>query len=378
MDSKSLFVSSMNSLINTSNEGILLYGAGVNAARFIIQCKRKYENVNILCIADIDKTKQGGMLLGIPIIAPEKLLQYDTQTCVVVTPAKYCLAITEKLNKLGFNNLLYYNTWNPRVIYAAARRNKVIAEKREELDALLSENSEKISAVRQFLQHDKKSVYVFNAKIDSLYFGRNIPLESLHEDNHYFPGDIISLHEQEVFVDCGAYDGQTTLDFIRRVEDYRYIYVFEPDPLQFELTQMTLDYERIERFELYSMGVHKSEGEVSFMSKDVGASRIKEDGELVVSATSLDALLYDKPARPTFIKMDIEGAELDALTGAEKIIGRDRPKLAISVYHGNVHIWEVPYWIKTNYPDYEIYIRQHLNINETVCYAVRKGSAHAE
>ena len=88
--------------------------------------------------------------------------------------------------------------------------------------------------------------------------------------------------------------------------------------------------------------------------------------------TSLDTLLYDEPNRPTFIKMDIEGAELEALEGARKIIERDKPKLAISCYHGmpNKHLWEIPYWIKTNFPDYRLHIRQHAGFNETVCYAV--------
>ena len=370
MGSKSVFTNSINSVISNSNERIILYGAGVNAAQFIIKCKREYTNVNILCIADSDKTKQGAMLLGIPVINPERLQEYDLQSCVVVTPEKYCLAITEKLNKLGFYNLLYYHSWNSRVIDETSKKNASISERREELDALLSENSEKIRAVRWLLQHDKKSVDVFDAKIGSSYFGRHITLEMLHEDAQYFPSEIISLHKHDVFVDCGAYDGQTTLDFIRRAGNYGHIYVFEPDPLQFELTKMKLSFERVEHCDVYNKGVHSNESKLRFMSNDVGSSRIKEDGDVVISVTSIDAMLYGKPAHPTFIKMDIEGAELDALKGAQKIIERDRPKLAISVYHGNVHIWEIPYWIKTNYPDYKIYIRQHLNVKETVCYAV--------
>jgi hypothetical protein len=63
---------------------------------------------------------------------------------------------------------------------------------------------------------------------------------------------------------------------------------------------------------------------------------------------------------------------MEALEGARKIIERNKPKLAISCYHGtpNTHLWQIAYWIKTNFPEYKIFFRQHALYNETVCYAV--------
>lgn len=72
----------------------------------------------------------------------------------------------------------------------------------------------------------------------------------------------------------------------------------------------------------------------------------------------------------TFIKMDIEGAEMEALEGAQKTIERCKPKLAISIYHKEDDLWEIPYYILKKYPWYKIYIRHYaLTTNETVMYA---------
>lgn len=371
MNSRSAWVSNINPAIASSSNEVILYGAGCNAARFIIQCRHNDEDINILCVLDADTNRHGSLLMGVPIVSPESIVgKYDTKTCVIVTPVKYCIAITAKMNSLGFFRLLYYHGWNSQIIEALHRTNARIADNRNMLDSLLAENSEKIDFVRKSLQHDEKSLAVFNAKLNSKYFADHILLEALHEDDQYFPKDIIKLSKCEVFVDCGALDGGTTLDFISRACQYEYIYVFEPDVMQYELTKLCLATEKIKDYELYNYGVYDREGEIKFKMQKLGRSKINTEGDITVPVISIDALLYGKPNRPTFIKMDIERAELEALHGARKIIERDKPKLAISVYHGDVHLWEIPYWIKANFSGYKIYMRQHLNINETVCYAI--------
>jgi hypothetical protein len=70
--------------------------------------------------------------------------------------------------------------------------------------------------------------------------------------------------------------------------------------------------------------------------------------------------------------MDIEGAEMDALTGAHNIISKHRPKLAVCLYHNISDLWEIPYYLMNTYPDYNYYIRQHHCFLETVLYAVPK------
>lgn len=69
--------------------------------------------------------------------------------------------------------------------------------------------------------------------------------------------------------------------------------------------------------------------------------------------------------------MDVEGAELIALKGAEQTIKKYKPKLAISIYHKPNDLWEIPLLIKSWVPEYKIYIR-HYNVvsSETIMYAI--------
>lgn len=82
----------------------------------------------------------------------------------------------------------------------------------------------------------------------------------------------------------------------------------------------------------------------------------------------LDDFLQEKV---TFIKMDIEGAEMDALKGAEQTIRKYKPKLAISIYHEENDFWEIPLLIKSFVPEYQFYVRHHSdNCSETILYAI--------
>lgn len=92
-------------------------------------------------------------------------------------------------------------------------------------------------------------------------------------------------------------------------------------------------------------------------------------GAETVEVTSLDTELEGKEV--TFIKMDIEGAELEALIGAESLIKKNRPKLAISIYHKMEDIIEIPQIILEYYPDYRLYLRHYSIITtETILYAI--------
>jgi len=361
----------LNEKIASSDKGIILYGAGLNAVRVLISLKRSnYSNVQIICIADADKSKQGGQIFDIPIVAPDEISKYSPDTYIVVTTLGYCISIADTLNKLGFFNIIWQDEWSPIVLDAIAKINAYTEKNRKSLDRLLDENASAISHVRESLCHDKRSLAVFDAKLNSNFYCKHLALDSLIDRDEYYPADIIKLTENEVFVDGGAFDGRTAIEFAHKSKEYGYIYSFEPDPWQYALTEKELAFQRIERCEVFNLGLFDCEGELSFSSVDNQGSNINEDGDIKVRITSLDTLLYDRPDRPSFIKLDIEGAELEALKGAYKIIERDHPKLVICVYHKLTDIWEIPYWINTNFPQYNLYFRQHGSLYNTICYAV--------
>ena len=96
---------------------------------------------------------------------------------------------------------------------------------------------------------------------------------------------------------------------------------------------------------------------------------MKENGKETIEAASIDQMCGLE--KVTFIKMDIEGSEREALKGAERVILRDKPRLAICVYHKWEDLYEIPMMVKRMAPEYRLYLRHHSDTAmETVLYAV--------
>ena len=191
----------------------------------------------------------------------------------------------------------------------------------------------------------------------------------------YFPPDLVRVRTDEVFVDCGAFDGDTLRDFLAicRGSFAQYI-AFEPDPANFSrLTDFVSNLPDAERrrIELNRVAIASSDSPVRFYAGAGPSSHVGE-GDLEVEAISLNSHLGSR--RPTFIKMDIEGAEPDALVGASRHIGNAAPLLAISCYHRQDHLWSIPLLIHSINPDYALYLRPHdLEGWDLVCYAIPRS-----
>ena len=190
-----------------------------------------------------------------------------------------------------------------------------------------------------------------------------------HLYRQYFDLPQLGLGKQkEYFVDVGAFDGETTMNFFQRCED-GHSYVFEPNPEQFNVVKGALQAYG-ERVELFPYALYDDNVTLRFdVLIDADASMISETGQIKVPARKMDDVLDGR--KVTFIKMDIEGAELSALRGAERIIREQRPKLAISIYHKPEDMWEIPSLILQYNPSYKLYMRHHTIVNaDTVLYAI--------
>jgi FkbM family methyltransferase len=186
----------------------------------------------------------------------------------------------------------------------------------------------------------------------------------------YFPEDIYKLTPDETFVDCGAYDGDTLKDFLARTGGaYAKIFAYEPDPANFAaLCAYAATTPRPERIHAEACCVGARNGVVAFsaLGNDNSVTGV---GEGTMPCIALDEALRDEA--PTLIKMDIEGYELEALEGLRTTIARHRPKLAISAYHIQDHLWKIPLLIRSLYPGYRLHLRAHLrDFYDLVCYAV--------
>lgn len=186
-----------------------------------------------------------------------------------------------------------------------------------------------------------------------------------NEVGQYFE-DFLNLKlDGEVFVDVGAFDGFTTSQFIKHCPNYKSVYVFEPGLNNLSKTKLNL--QNFNHITYFPYGLFSRDAIFNF-STDGDASKISLVGETEIQVKTLDSLI-NVPV--TFIKMDIEGAELDAIEGARAMIGKYKPRLAISAYHKADDLWKIPALVKSIRPDYKIYLRHYMEgISETVLFFV--------
>lgn len=196
----------------------------------------------------------------------------------------------------------------------------------------------------------------------------------IYENGHkqYFPNsDILKKSDNEVFIDAGAYNGETSYEFTRWVEDsYDKIYMMEPDPFMVTICKEYVSMKKMKKVQIMNCATYSCCTEVDFFDDySTGSSCIVGGkGSSKVKTMSIDEMLDG--ARASFIKMDIEGVEMEALKGCEKTIEKYKPKLAISIYHKENDLWKIPFMLMKKYPFYKYYIRHYTDITtETVLYA---------
>lgn len=173
----------------------------------------------------------------------------------------------------------------------------------------------------------------------------------------------------EIFVDAGCFDGMSAYNALKWAKNkLNKVYAFEPDKNNYQACEAKLKNLGCE-YELINAATWSEKTELAFEENSFGqASRISQSGENHVFADSIDNILNGRPA--TFIKLDVEGSELEALKGAEKTIKQYRPKLAVSLYHKPEDIVTLPIFIESLGMDYKYYIRHYqTRWCETILYA---------
>lgn len=187
----------------------------------------------------------------------------------------------------------------------------------------------------------------------------------------YFDDAIMKAADNEIFVDGGCYDGSTSRLFAEWCGgNYRKIYAFEPDTENYERCKSLGN--QLKDLELINKGLWSKEAVLRFAGEGSQGSRLV--GEGAAGTVEVPVASIDETAagdKVTFIKLDVEGAELEALRGAQEMIRQYHPKLAVSIYHKKEDIWEIPAYILSLSEDYRFYIRHYqFSENETILYAV--------
>lgn len=192
-------------------------------------------------------------------------------------------------------------------------------------------------------------------------------------ERQYFPVDLPAWKSPMRLMDCGAYDGDSLRSLLVLGISLEAVAAYEPDEANFRKLAETVRTNHIPNAALWPCGVYSTTKQLRFATGQGEASLITNNGEAVIQCVSLDESAPN--FAPTLIKMDIEGAELEALRGAEKTIAAFHPGLALSIYHTPTHLWEIPLWVaqiarKYGF-EYKYYLRTHAyNTFESVFYAI--------
>lgn len=161
--------------------------------------------------------------------------------------------------------------------------------------------------------------------------------ENAREDLYFEERCVCSYMNQGAFVDAGCFDGADVEKYIKKYSNKSSVYAFEPDTDNYEICNRKLS--KYEHIHLLNIGLGEKEEVVTFCSGEGEWARIDNQGNKSLQINSLDNVVDEKIS---FIKMDIEGSEINALLGAKKHIMNDCPMIAVSIYHKREDIIEIP------------------------------------
>ena len=210
-----------------------------------------------------------------------------------------------------------------------------------------------INQVRNMLS-DEKSKAVYENIISFKLTGDMNFLLSCETSREEAYKNILNLSDDEIYMDLGAFNGDTVTEFLENVQSYRKIYAAEPDIKNF--TKLQNNTQHLENIGFLNVCISDNCGEITF-SKHGGRNGNADKNGNAVKCMTVDSILGDNDV--TYIKFDVEGLEKEAIDGAKDTIKRCKPKMLISCYHRSEDIFAIPLQIMAIRDDYKVYIRHN-------------------
>jgi FkbM family methyltransferase len=325
--------------------------------------------VEVVAFGDLNPMSHGGQIDGLPVLSPAQVSASHRADAILISSTMYDSAIREDLEARGCQCVVPVGYLNLRLpdIFSAREYNGAWTA------AADPANRPDIEAAHSLLS-DQESRRVFEGKLAYYLSLDKARLDDIKATTPiYFDRSVYKLGDEEVVVDGGAYVGDTLSAFLDRCSGRFHSYVaFEPDPASFGrlATVAASDPSRITAVQAGLAERTTSARLLSTQGADSRLLRGDEAGGEDVPVVGLDEYFEGRPA-PTLIKMDIEGAEADALIGAAGLLGTASPKMAISAYHFPTDLWRIPVLLEKLMPDSSLYLRHYTReVDDTVCYAI--------
>jgi len=346
---------------------LVIFGAG-RLGRDALRTLRRH-GWEILAFSDSESAKWGKEIDGMKVLSPHDAARgFGLTAAFVVTISARggdFLPLCRKLLDLGCARIVPYRSlfWkypDDCLSHLVADRPCRVLQEKKEIRAVLD----------LFWDDTSRREYVGQLRWRLLQDFGALPAPSGEEQ--YFPPDIITLRPGEVFVDCGAYDGDTLRPFLRRCPGFARVLALEPDPANFAQLAGFIDglpANVRKRLSARMVCAGEKRGKVRFAAGGGETSKVTVRGETTVECATLDEICSGD--EPSYVKMDIEGAELDALRGAGRLLRQSEAMWAVCVYHKSEHLWQLPLFISEHSQGHRFFLRKYAGeIWETVCYAV--------
>jgi FkbM family methyltransferase len=312
--------------------------------------------------AVIDDFAAGDSYFGVPVVS---LSNVPNDGLVVVASGGMILTAIERVNNRGLQSIDYFafnrfsNLELPAAVFA------------EDFEEICIENIVEIDWIfNEFADDTSREIMRKLCSFKNTYDTNFLSGFSNKQKDQYFESFLNLDAHPHSFLDVGGYDGATTKKFFENASAGSKSTVLEPDPTNYRVCVLELS--KVSDVVVKEFGAGNSNVVMRFNS-DGSKSVISDDGDIEIELRRIDDLV---DGGFTYIKMDIEGAEMEALHGASRHITEIGPILAICVYHKVSHLWDIPRYVLSLYSDYRIYLRHYTeSIYETVMYFVpNRGS----
>lgn len=346
---------------------VIIYGAG-NAGHAVYRCLQ-HRGMAVPCFLDRKAIIRANWE-GVPVLRPDDEaipLAARDQTPVVIAVFNResdPRGIVEKLHSLGY----------PKVVTLVETYDYFLPEMRNcywlASRASYGNWTSAVNAATD-IWGGESSRELYAAVVKYRLSGNHAALPDPKPEHQYLPDDIPPWRTPVRLVDCGAYPGDTPGLFLKKRLPVEAVAMFDPDPDNFAALQNVTrrDFPPEIDVALWPCAVG-SKTECRRFSAGCGeSSRFDSGGGSPVQCAALDEVI--PRFRPSLLKLDVEGAEMDALEGARRIIHDNLPALAVCLYHRPEHLWQIPLAVKRLNRGYDLYLRLHgFNGLELVLYAV--------
>ncbi|MEO8378960.1 MAG: FkbM family methyltransferase [Acidobacteriota bacterium] len=358
-----------NRQVDLTGSEIVLYGAGTLGSMVLERMRRV--GLSVAAFADDTPEKQGTVMAGVPVMtARDAAAEFGDRALFVVTilnPLLRYLDARTRLQALTSGRIVSFLdvAWmfpEHFLPHYQFERPETVLRKRDDI----------LRAARVFSDEQSREQFAAHMR-----FRLHLDHEALPPNSHddYVPAELLPLLDDGcIFVDCGAFDGDTVRRFLAaRQGRFGQVHAFEPDSDNCERLRRyvsSLPAETGSRIHVHCAAVGDHRGTLRFNTTGNMSSAFDERGSTEVPVVRIDETVPADGGR-LYVKYDVEGAEWEAIRGTSGLLHGERPLLAVSVYHRPDDLWQLPLYLHSLGLGYELYLRtQGEDGMDVICYAL--------